>query len=438
MRKIFVIALREYRTAVRTKSFIISLLLVPVLMGGSLAVSILTEDKVDTADRKYVVIDHSQLFSEAIQQSVKQRNESELFKPGTQEKIRPSYYVEFVTPDSSDLLKQKHDLSEKVRSKELAGFLEIGGNVLHPDNDLSNAYVRFYSESSFLDEAGNWFSGPINNHLRQLRMQELNLSPDSVKELFYYAGIENMGLLKVDEASGDIQDAEKSSPVQSLLIPYILVMLMFMLGIMGATPLITAVMEEKMEKIAEVLLATVTPAQFMAGKVLGSACVSLTTAGIYIVAGIITAQQFGVGAMIPYNLVAWFFIYLIFFLVMSGSVFTALGAACNDNKDAQNVSFPAIMPMILPLFVIMPVLKNPIGGLATWLSLFPPFTPMLMITRLATPVTIPVWQPVAGLAGVIIFTALTVWAGSRIFRAGILMQGQKPTLNNLVKYIFKG
>jgi ABC-2 type transport system permease protein len=438
MRKIFVIALREYRTAVRTKSFIISLLLVPVLMGGSLAVSILTEDKVDTADRKYVVIDHAQLFSEAIQQSVKQRNESELFKPGTQEKVRPSYYVEFVTPDSSDLLKQKHDLSEKVRSKELAGFLEIGGNVLHPDNDLSNAYVRFYSESSFLDEAGNWFSGPINNHLRQLRMQELNLSPDSVKELFYYAGIENMGLLKVDEASGDIQDAEKSSPVQSLLIPYILVMLMFMLGIMGATPLITAVMEEKMEKIAEVLLATVTPAQFMAGKVLGSACVSLTTAGIYIVAGIITAQQFGVGAMIPYNLVAWFFIYLIFFLVMSGSVFTALGAACNDNKDAQNVSFPAIMPMILPLFVIMPVLKNPIGGLATWLSLFPPFTPMLMITRLATPVTIPVWQPVAGLAGVIIFTALTVWAGSRIFRAGILMQGQKPTIGNLFKYVFRG
>jgi len=269
-------------------------------------------------------------------------------------------------------------------------------------------------------------------------MQELNLSPDSVKELFYYAGIENMGLLKVDETSGDIQDAEKSSPIQSLLIPYILVMLMFMLGIMGATPLITAVMEEKMEKIAEVLLATVTPAQFMAGKVLGSACVSLTTAGIYIVAGMVTAQQFGVSAMIPYNLVAWFFIYLIFFLVMSGSVFTALGAACNDNKDAQNVSFPAIMPMILPLFVIMPVLKNPIGGLATWLSLFPPFTPMLMITRLATPVTIPVWQPVAGLAGVIIFTALTVWAGSRIFRAGILMQGQKPTLKNLVKYIFKG
>ena len=438
MRKVFIIALREYRAAVKTKSFIISLILLPVLMGGSLAVSILTEDKVDTDDKKYVVIDHSGLFSEAIQQSVKQRNTSEIFKPGTQEKIKPAYFVEFINPNASDPFKQKLDLSERVKTKELNGFIEIGSSVLHPDGDQTNAFIRFYSESSFLDEAGNWFSGPINDHLRQIRMQEMNLSSDSIKELFYYANVDKMGLLKIDEASGSIQDAEKSSPIQSLLIPYILVMLMFMLGIMGSTPLITAVMEEKMEKIAEVLLATVTPAQFMAGKVLGSTCVSLTTAAIYLAAGIITASQLGYANLIPYNLVVWFFIYLIFFLIMMGSLFTSLGAACNDNKDAQNVSFPAMMPMILPLFVLMPVLKNPIGGLATWLSLFPPFTPMLMITRMATPVTIPAWQPIAGLLGVLLFTIFAVWAGSRIFRTGILMQGQKPTLKNLTKYIFKG
>ena len=81
---------------------------------------------------------------------------------------------------------QKHELSEKVRSKELAGFLEIGPSVLHPDKDPANAYVRFYAESSFLDEAGNWFSGPINDHLRQIRLQELNLAADSIKSLFYF------------------------------------------------------------------------------------------------------------------------------------------------------------------------------------------------------------------------------------------------------------
>jgi ABC-2 type transport system permease protein len=137
-------------------------------------------------------------------------------------------------------------------------------------------------------------------------------------------------------------------------------------------------------------------------------------------------------------MIVWFFIYLIFFLIMNGSIMTALGSACNDNKDAQNVSFPAMMPMMLPLFVIMPVLRNPIGGMATWLSLFPPFTPMLMIVRQATTVTIPAWQPYAGLVGVVIFTVFIVWAGSRVFRTGILMQGQKPTLKNLMKFAFKG
>jgi ABC-2 type transport system permease protein len=438
MHRILVIALREYKAAVKTKSFIISLILLPVLMGGSAAVSILTQNKVDTTDKKFVIIDHSGLFSEAIQQSIKQRNESEIFKPGTQEKIKPAYFVDFVTADSADSFKQKLNLSERVKSKDLSGFFEIGPSVLHPDNDQANAYIRFYSESAFLDETKGWFANPINNHLRKLRMEELNLSADSTKELFYWANIDELGLLKVDENTGGIKDAEKSNPVQTILIPYILVMLMFMLAIMGSMPLITAVMEEKMEKIAEVLLATVTPTQFMAGKILGNACVSLTTAAIYITAGMITAQKLGVGDMIPYDMIVWFFIYLIFFLIMNGSIMTALGSACNDNKDAQNVSFPAMMPMMLPLFVIMPVLRNPTGGLATGLSLFPPFTPMLMIVRQATPVTIPAWQPYAGLAGVIIFTALTVWVGARIFRTTILLQGQKPSLKNLIQHAFKG
>ncbi len=438
MRKILVIALREYKSAVKTKSFIISLVLLPVLMGGSLAVSLISEKKTDTSDKKYAIIDHSGLFPEVLRNRVMQHNENEIYKEGTQEKIKPAYSLEFIEPDSTDLLQTKNQLSDRVRNKEIAGFLEIGPSILHPDNNPQNAYVRYYSESSVLDEAGLWFAGPINDRLREIRIQNLNLPADSAWQLFHYAGIERMGLLSVNQSTGDIREAEKSNPIQSLLIPYILVMLMFMLCITGSSPLITAVMEEKMEKIAEVLLATVTPAQFMAGKVLGSTCVSLTTATIYLIAGLVTANQVGYSHLISWNLLIWFFVFLVFFLIMMGSLFTALGAACNDNKDAQNLSFPAIMPMIIPLFFIMPILRNPISSFSTGISLFPPFTPMLMITRLATPVTIPAWQPVVGLLGVVLFTLFAVWAGSRIFRTGILMQGQKPTIGNLFRYVFKG
>jgi ABC-2 type transport system permease protein len=86
----------------------------------------------------------------------------------------------------------------------------------------------------------------------------------------------------------------------------------------------------------------------------------------------------------------------------------------------------------------MPVIQDPSGPLATTLSLIPPFTPSIMMIRLATPVTIPIWQPIVGLVGVALFTLFTVWVGARIFRTAILMQGQKPTIANLFKYAFRG
>ena len=115
----------------------------------------------------------------------------------------------------------------------------------------------------------------------------------------------------------------------------------------------------------------------------------------------------------------------------------ALGATCNDNKDAQSLQFPAMLPVILPMFLIVPLIKDPAGTMATTISLIPPFTPSVMMIRMATPVTLPLWQPIVGLALVVLFTIFSVWIGGRIFRTAILIQGQKPSLANLVKYAFR-
>ncbi len=208
MRKIIIVALREYRASVKTKSFIIMLIIMPIMMGGSMAVSFFTRDKVDTEDKKFVIIDRSGLFSETLQERVKQRNEKEIFHPQTHEKLRPSYVLEFVEFNALDSLNQKLELSNRVIDKELYGYIEIGRSVLHPLSDPVNSYVRFYSESDFLDETRNWFTGPINEHLKQLRMAELKLSSDSTQELFMMTEVEGLGLLKKDENNGKIKDAE--------------------------------------------------------------------------------------------------------------------------------------------------------------------------------------------------------------------------------------
>lgn len=438
MNKILTLFKREYSAAVRTKSFIISLILVPILMGGSFAVILIMEDNEDIDDKKMIVIDHSGQIGNILVEKAIERNENEIFNPETGEKEKPAFIVEVLEPNEKDLFTQKLELSDRVRSKELHAFIEIGPDIYNPGELNHEDYMRYFSEHSFGDDIRYWFSNTINNYIRQQRIEDLNLAPEITSKLFFWGNIEGMGLLKIDKKTGEQVEAKKSNELQSFLVPYIIVMLMFMLTMMSAIPLLTAVMEEKTEKIAEVLLGTVSPFQFMMGKVMGGIGISLTTAAVYVSGGIITARLTGHGEIIPYEILPWFFVYTILYIVMVGSGMAALGATCNDNKDAQSIQFPAMLPVILPLMIMVPIIQNPMGSLATTLSLIPPFTPTLMMIRLATPVSIPAWQPIIGLLGVILWTVFTVWVGARIFRTAILLQGQKPSIKNLLSYVFKG
>ncbi len=438
MNKIWILFKREYKAAVKTKGFIITLIIVPIMMGGSFVVMMLTDDNQDIDDKHIVVMDYSGEVNELLTEASQERNETGIFNQETGEQVEPKYILEFVEPDLENPFEQQLELSDRIRSKELIAFVEVGKNVMAPGPDTEEDFIKYYSEHSFMDNMRYWFSDVIGNYSRQKRIEALNLDPELTKGLFDWVNIEGMGLVDVDKKTGEQQAAEKSNEFQSFIVPYIFVMLMFMMTMMSAAPLLTSVMEEKNEKIAEVLLGTITPFEFMMGKVFGGLGVSLTTAAVYIAGGVMIASNAGYASLISTNLLIWFFVYVIFFVIMVGSGMAALGSTCNDNKDAQSLQFPAMLPIILPLFVIVPIIQNPTGSLATTLSFIPPFTPTIMMVRMATPVSIPIWQPVLGLALVILFTVFTVWLGARIFRTAILIQGQKPSFNNLIKYAFKG
>ncbi len=435
MDKILTLFKREYRAAVRTKSFLISLILVPIMMGGGFLAVIIMENKQETEDKNFAVIDHSGMMVEPLKNALEIRNEKDIYDPETGEKAMSAFHVEFLEP-AADIMEQQRTLSERVKSTELHAFIEIGPDILHPSEE-SESYLRYYSEHSFGDDIRYWFRNIINDQLRILRVSELNLDAEQTADLFRYLNVEGMGLVTVDKKTGEQQAAEESNELQSFLVPYVITILMFMLVMMSAIPLLVAVMEEKTEKIAEVLLGTITPFQFMMGKVMGGIGVSLTTAAIYVTAGIFTLNRLGYESLIPYEILPWFFIYTTLFIIMVGSGMAALGATANDNKDAQSLTFPGIIPVILPMFIMVPIIQDPSGTLATTMSLIPPFTPTIMMIRLATEVTVPTWQPIVGLMGVILFTIFSVWIGARVFRAAILLQGQKPTIANLFKYAFK-
>lgn len=437
MRKIFRIVKREYLTAVKTKGFIIALFVMPVVMGGSGIAMALFSGQVDTTDKKIAVLDHSGIAIEVLSKAAEARNEAEVFDKETGKKVKPAYVIEALEPDTEDPLAQRLELSNRIREGTLHSFLEIGPNVLHPEQNGDSARISYYAKSAAMDPVRSWIESPLNTYLRQTRLAEAGVEEARRNEILAWISITPLGLVSVDE-SGQVKDAKRVSEAEAILAPLILFFLFFMMIMMGAMPLLQAIMEEKTARIAEVILGYVKPFQFMAGKVMGGLCVSLTGAAFYFICGSIGLSLAGWTEYIPYHIMPWFFAFMILAILMYGSILAALGSACNDSKDAQNLTFPAMIPVFIPMFLLMPVLQEPTSKFATVLSLFPPFTPMLMLLRLSSPTGIPVWQPWVGLAGVSLFTLFAIWAGGRIFRIGILMMGQPPRLGNLLKWAIRG
>ncbi len=438
MRKTLWLARREYMTAVRTKGFIIGLVLAPVLMGGSAIGMALFKDRGDKTDQRMAVIDRSGVVAEALVEAAERRNADHVYDKETGKKARPAYVLEIVEPNAVDPIAQRLELSDRIRKGELYAFLEIGSDVLHPGDDPKNYDVAYHAENAAMDDLRNWLGWPINSQLRRARMIEAGVDESATDEIMTWINVKSLGLVSIDEETGSIQDARQSHEGEAVGVPIIMVMLMFLMFMMGAIPLLQAVMEEKAQRIAEVMLGSVKPFQFMMGKLLGGVCVSLTVSLVYVVGGIIAVKKMGLSEYIPYDTLPWFFVYMILAVFMMGSMLTGLGAACNDAKEAQALTLPGILPVMIPMFLLMPVVQNPMSSFSTGLSLFPLFTPMLMILRISTPAMVPAWQPWVGLAGIILFTALSVWVGGRIFRVGILMQGTPPKLGNLIRWAVKG
>jgi ABC-2 type transport system permease protein len=437
MPKMLRIALREYKATVKTKGFIIGLALAPILMSGGFIVMLITEKKVDVTDRRIAVIDHTGVVAPAIVEAAQERNANEVRDKDSGKKVKPAYLFTVVEA-SKDMRGQRLGLSDKVRAGQLDGFVEIGKDVVHPGNDAEASQISYFCENAIFDEVRNWINWPVNNQLRKLRLTDAGIDESKAKDLFYWVNVTSMTLVKRDASTGQIQEGTRPNEAQVIAGPMVLVMLMFMLMMMGAVPLLQSVMEEKNQRISEVILGSVQPFDFMMGKVVGGVAVALTASSVYIIGGVLAVRRMGLEQYIPYDMIPWFFAYMLLAIVMFGSNFAAVGSACNDAKDAQSLTLPAMLPMMIPMFALGPVLKAPGGAFATVLSLIPPCTPMVMLLRQSSPITIPAWQPWAGLGGMVLFAFVSVWAGGRIFRTAILMKGQTPRITRLIGYVIRG
>jgi ABC-2 type transport system permease protein len=407
-------------------------------MGGGLIAFMLLKDNVDTKDKKVAIVDRSGVMGEALIKAAEYRNEREVYDKEKDKKVKPAYVLDMVEPREGELHKQRLELSDKIRGGKLHAFVEIGPNVVHPGENWEASRVAYYAKNAAMDDLRGWLNWHINDRLPKLRLDDAGIDESEVKDLFFRVNVEGMGLVSVDTDTGDIKDAQRTSELEAILIPIIMMMLMFLMVMMSVPGMLHSVMEEKTQRIAEVLLGSVRPFEFMMGKVLGGIAVSLTSSAVYIIGGILVVRYMGLGKYIPYSILPWFFVYMLLAIIMLGAMAAALGSTCSEAKDSQSLTFPTILPAMIPMFIYFAVLREPTSSFAVWTSLFPTFTPFLMLLRQCTLTGVPAWQPWVGLLGILTFTILFVWAGGRIFRVAILIQGTPPKLSNIIRWAIRG
>lgn len=443
MRRVLLVAKRDYLASVKTKSFLIGLIVAPIMFGGGFIGIGLMKKKPDISDRKIAIVDRTGRAAEAVVAAAAEKNAKDLYDKTTGRQVTPRYSFEVVLPEPLRDAEQRLALSDRVRRRELFAFLEIGAAALHPpkgDDAAKDPAGRadYYSNAGGIDEAKLWVSGPVSDGLRRARLAEAGVPADRHADILASATVQLMTLVSRDPETGAIGQSRKKDDLEGFLVPFGMMMLLAMIVMAASTPILGSIADDKSQRVFEMLLGSATPMELMAGKVLGAVALALTSSVFYVAAGLFVVASMTTMGLAPMALLPWFAVYVIADVLVLSALGMALGAACNSPHDAQQLAIILLAPVLIPIFMLMPVVQSPNGTIATVLSLLPPLTPILMMLRQAMPGGVPAWQPWVGLAGVLLWTAAATWAAARIFRVVLLMQGSTPKLGQLARWAFKG
>ena len=426
LRKILLIARRDYLASIRTKAFLFGLLAAPLLFGSGFIGLAIMRGKPDIKPRRIAIVDFTGVAAPAVIEAAERANREELNDKITGRQAMPLYTFETVAP-AADIERQRLALSDRVRNRDLYAFIEIGAKE-----------TAWYSNEGGAGNGRRWISGPLSNGLRRVELSQAGVNPSRLDDILKPNDLQSMNLLAKDVKTGRLVAAGKKNETAVFIVPISLAMLLFMIVMTTSAPMLPAIAEDKMQRVFEMLLASATPFELIAGKVLAALGRSLTSSVVYIGIALMALNAFALMGFAPIELLPWFFVYLVAEVTMLCAIASALGAACGSPQDAQSLGGVLFAPILIPIMTLTPIIQQPNSSFATVMSLIPPFTPLLMLTRQALPGGVPVWQPIAGLAGIVCSTFAISWIAARVFRITILMQGKPPSVAELARWAVKG
>lgn len=347
--------------------------------------------------------------------------------------VTKSRYVQVEPPELADREAVIAELERQVADEELFAYFVIGEDPINVTKS-----IRYVSANLTDEDLRRWFGRLASDSVRELRLQEKEIDPQIAQWVQEDVEFE----IRRPGAGEEEEVAEQDRVRQWAPVAFVYLLWIAIFSI--AQMLLTNTVEEKSNRIMEVLLSSISPLQLMVGKIFGIALTGLAMVLSWVVffflavkflprlTGAEMTVDLSAIATDPFYLVSFVAYFLLGYLFYA-SLLVAVGSVCNSLKEAQNLQSPIMILLMVPLFSMVPIAQDPNGPLAKFLSYVPPFTPFVMMNRAAGPPE--VWEYVATTVLLLVSVLLVMWAAAKVFRIGILMTGKPPKPGEILRWI---
>ncbi len=420
MRDVLLIIKREFRERVASRSFVLGTLLFPVLVAGIVLLPRLVGS--GGAEWTLAVINEApaavgETFASALS--------------ATSDAADDNMYRLIPVDPPLDPVRQQ--LASQIETRAIDGY------VVLPADILTSGTIVFRARNVGGFAVGRDLRRAATLAVQRERLRTAGIDASEVAAI--------VAPVQLDEARITARGEERGGAMSTFMTAYLVAFLIYLMTTLYGVAVMRSVLEEKTNRIAEVLMSTIRASHLMAGKIIGvgSAAVAQVLIWVAITAVVVSqSDRLGEGFALPepvmqalrMDLATGVLLFLFFLLgfFLYASIFAMVGAAVTSEQEAQSVQFLALTPLIIPLMFLQTILNAPLGRAATVLGVVPFTAPITMPMRMAS-TAIPGFEIAISLALLVIAIALVAWVAGKIYRVGILSTGKRPSLGELAGWI---
>ena len=425
MRNTWLIIKREYLQRVRTRSFLVLTLLLPAIMTVLMALPA----KLATMGAKaehLVLVTSTREFGEQLKEKLLSQplsEEAEEAASQNKKKMEDRYTIDV---DASPSDAERATLRQKISTREIDDYLWL------TDDAIAAHTVTWNGREMPSAREKAWLSDMLSRIALQHELAKKGVTTAQADEM--------LTPVKVDSFRVEGEHETKSSGGARILEIVVMIMLIYMAVLFYGISVMRSVLEEKNSRIMEVLLSSATSTELMAGKILGVGAVGLTQivvwilmAGLFALPSLAMQPNLSSLEVSPFVFASFAIFFLLGYLLYS-TMYAAVGAVTTTEQEGQQLQFLIVIPLVLSVFMLMPLIRTPDSAAMVWMSMIPFFAPILMFGRIVVQ-TPPLWQillSVALLAGTEILLLVLC---ARIYRIGVLIYGKRATLPEVLKWL---